>query len=88
MSQITKTKITQILNSCKFNPRISGPLKIIADVGNVDYYCNRAIEFIEQSKLEAIEFIEQSKLEGCGEKQCLEKAISLLALAIANNEET
>ena len=75
MSQITKTKITQILNACKFNPRIPGPLKIIADVGNTAYYKNRAIEFIEQSKLS-------------GEKECLERAISLLALAIANNEET
>ncbi len=75
MSQITKTKITQILNACKFNPRIPGPLKIISDVGNPDYYKNRAIEFIEQSKL-----------EGCGERECLERAISLLALAIANEE--
>ncbi len=74
MSQITKTKITQILNACKFNPRIPGPLKIIADVGNNEYYKSRAIEFITGANGIA------------DDKEDLEYAISLLALAIANEE--
>lgn len=70
MNKVSKTQITKILNDCKFNPRVPGPLKVIADVGNTDYYCRRAIEFIKCS----------TSNDG------MKNAIALLALAIANEE--
>ena len=73
MSRPTKSLISKILNTCKFNPRVPGPLRIISDVGNTDYYMNRAIEFIEGAKHE-------------NQRDRLLSAIALLALAIANEE--
>lgn len=73
MNKITKTQISKILNDCKFNPRIPGPAKIIADVGNYEYYIKRAIEILQVTLAS----------EDLGESN-LQQAIALLALAIAN----
>jgi len=78
MSKVSKTQIVKILNDCKFNPRKPGPLKVIADVGNTDYYCRRAIEFIKDAK--------QEELHPGDKENYLTNAIALLALAIANEE--
>lgn len=72
MNKISKTQLSKILNDCKFNPRESGPFKIIADVGNTDYYKTRAIEFITCAD------------GSCDSKESLQSAIALLALALAN----
>lgn len=72
----TKTQISKILNDCKFNPKLDGPLKVISDVGNTDYYMNRAVEFITEAK----------SLKRCGKSPSLRNAIALLALAVANEE--
>lgn len=72
---MTKTKITKILNDCKFNPRKPGPLKVVADVGDTDYYIKRAIEILT------------SEANTLGkDKEYMKRAISLIALAIANEE--
>lgn len=48
--KITYTDIKKFLNQCVFNPNKLGPLSIIADVGNADYYEIRACEFIKEAK--------------------------------------
>lgn len=72
----TKTQITRILNECKFNPKTPGTLKIIADVGSIEYYQTRAIELIAMC----------DKVGPHLRKERLTRAISLLALAIACEE--
>lgn len=49
--QPSLTAVKQVLQSCAFNPRVSGPLKIIADVGDQKYYKTRAIELIADGDL-------------------------------------
>lgn len=44
---VTLTKIRKVLRDAAVNPRKPGPIRIIADVGNPDYYDNRAIEAIK-----------------------------------------
>lgn len=66
----SKTRIKQILRDCAFDPRRPGPLAIITEVGTRDYYECRAIELIREAQLG-------------NHKESLQKAIALLALAIA-----
>jgi beta-N-acetylglucosaminidase len=47
--KITYTGIEKFLIRCKWNPKNPGTLKIISDVGNPDYYENRAKEFISEA---------------------------------------
>jgi hypothetical protein len=48
--KITYTSISRFIKSCIFNPRLNGPLKIISEIDNPDYYENRAIEFIREAQ--------------------------------------
>ncbi len=43
---ITRSQITVALREATFTPSKLGPLKIIVDVGNTDYYITRAREFL------------------------------------------
>jgi hypothetical protein len=69
----TYTSITKFLRRCFFNPRKAGFLTIIADVGNPQYYENRAIEFIREAQLHYVSEAEYDSF--------IVKAIQLLALA-------
>lgn len=40
------TQIRKILSQSAFNPRKPGPMKVIADVGDPNYYRQRALELI------------------------------------------
>lgn len=77
---MNKRQITKALREAAFTPNKPGPLKIIADVGNTDYYITRAIEFLALS------------LESPSYDQCtyyLNMALSLIALAkVEINEKT
>lgn len=42
---MNKRQIIKALTTAAFTPGKSGPLKVIADVGNINYYIRRAIEF-------------------------------------------
>ena len=44
---MTKTKISKVLNDCKFDPRKAGSLKVIVDLDNTSYFKCRAIELIK-----------------------------------------
>ena len=45
----TKRKIAAALQSATFAPGRPGPMKVISDVGNIDYYIRRAQEFLTLS---------------------------------------
>lgn len=69
---MTKNQISAALREATFNPNKLGPLKVIADVGDIDYYIRRAIEFLILS-LSA--FTSEQQLH------YLNTALSLVALA-------
>jgi hypothetical protein len=43
------TDVCNFLRKCFFNPRKLGPLTIISDIGNSEYYEMRAVEFIKEA---------------------------------------
>ena len=45
---MNKTQVKKVLRECAFDPNAHGPLRIISDVGNVDYYIKRAKEELSQ----------------------------------------
>ncbi len=69
---MNKTQISKKLKDSVFAPNKPGPLKIIADVGNADYYITRAIELLRRSEVQA-----RADLK----KEMRMAAISLIALA-------
>lgn len=77
---MSERELKRLLNESSFNPReTTGPIKVILDSGNVNYYMSRAIEFIMQAQLEK---------NGENYHSCLRKAISLLAMArMINNQQ-
>lgn len=46
---MNKTQIAKALREAVFAPSKQGPLKVIADVGNLDYYIRRAVESLTLS---------------------------------------
>ena len=78
-----------------FDPRAVGPMKIIVDLNNPEYYEARAIEFIQEAKDSArvfdalkdkkpgdlIDGAVRIELEIDSYHDCLKKAIGLLTLA-------
>jgi len=68
---ITKTKIAATLRESVFTPTTPGPLKVIIDVGDIDYYIKRSMELCT---LALCSVTAKSKLS------YLTQAISLLAV--------
>ena len=68
---MNKREITKKLRESTFAPNKPGALKIIADVGNSDYYIKRAIEMLRHSEVQTPLWKKQSRRD----------AISLIALA-------
>ncbi len=75
---MNKTQITKKLRESAFAPNNPGPLKIIADVGNSEYYIKRAIEMLRHSEVQCSEKQKRSRVD----------AISLIALARVLDEKT
>lgn len=73
-TQPSQTSIRKVLSESAFDPRVPGPLKVIADTGNVEYLVTRAIEFLREGQYgaDATRPMDRDKLT---------QAISLLALA-------
>jgi len=44
--KITKKQIDKAIRKASFTPSRLGPIKIILDVGNMDYYIKRAQEYL------------------------------------------
>lgn len=76
---LTFSRIKRILQSCAFKPTDPGPMKIIAEVGNPRYYRQRACEILKSID----ELEDPTRVHSCDE---MKKAISLLALAVAEIE--
>ncbi len=74
---MNKTQIAKKLRESVFAPNKPGPLKIIADVGNSEYYIKRAIEMLRHSEVQ----------EELVQKQSRVDAISLIALARVLDEK-
>jgi len=73
---VNASRIKAVFRSCVFTPAKPGPMKIIADVGDPQYYIMRASEILE------------TQIQGKHTKDTdeLRKAIGLLALAVAEIE--
>lgn len=69
---ITRRKLAAILRESVFTPTTPGPLKVIIDVGDTDYYIKRAIELCTMSLKSKI--VKQRLV-------LLTQAISLLAVS-------
>lgn len=70
---ITQRGIAATLRESIFAPITPGPLKVIIDVGDIDYYIKRANELCESC------FLEQSTMKS--RLAAMTQAISLLAVA-------
>lgn len=46
---INKRAIERALKECAFDPKKTGPLAVVLDVNNTDYYLNRSIELIKEA---------------------------------------
>lgn len=44
--KVTKRKIDAVLREASFRPSDLGPMRVIMDVGNADYFVRRADEFL------------------------------------------
>jgi len=67
----SQTSLRKVLAESAFDPRVPGPLKVIADNDNVFYLTERAIEFVREGQQGGPTEYEEG----------LTKAIGLLALA-------
>ena len=77
---MNKRQIARALREAVFTPGKLGPLKIIADVGDADYYINRAREFLTLS-------LDSPTIEQ--QFYYLDMALSLIALAkVTKTEES
>lgn len=77
---MNQRKIAAALRESVFAPNKPGPLKVVADVGNADYYILRAIEEAGNASATMKEYRALRKSQ-------LTKAISLLALAKVTLDE-
>lgn len=75
---MNKSQIAKALREAAFSPGKQGPLKIIADVGNINYYIRRAMEFLTLS-LTAL--TPEQKVE------YFNNALSMIALAKVKTQE-
>lgn len=69
---VNQRMIHNVLSSCAFSPTKVGPMKVIADVGDPQYYVKRAIEILQ--------------LHLTNDTGEIRKAMALLALATAEIE--
>lgn len=80
---MNQRQITKILRESVFAPNKSGLMRVITDVGSIDYYLNRAIEAIKRADLK------HAPVTGLVpyDREQLTFAISLLALSKAQIDE-
>lgn len=69
----SQTDVRKVLVESVFDPRDSGPLSVVTEIGTVDYLTTRAIELIRESQGSKDAIFHQN----------VKMAISLLALARA-----
>ncbi len=75
---MNKRQITKALSTAAFTPGKLGPMKVIADVGNINYYIRRATEFLTLS-LTALTRDQRVKY--------FDSALGLIALAKVKTQE-
>lgn len=77
--KITKRKLDAILRTASFQPSDLGPMRVIMDVGDSDYFIKRAQEYL---------ILASNSPTYAQTGQYLIMALRLTTLAAAHNEET
>ncbi len=77
--RVTKGKIDAALRSVSFKPTDPGPMRVILDVGDADYFMKRAEEFLISAS---------NSPTKAQRKDRLEMALRLTALALVYDEGT
>ncbi len=75
--RLTKRKIDTVLRSASFRPSDLGPMRVIVDVGDADYFIKRAEEFL---------ILASESPTNAQRKGYLEMALRLTALALVYDE--
>lgn len=73
----TQTQIRNVLKAVTFNPKKPGPLKVIVESGNVDYFYQRAVEQLRMAQ----------QLRGNGQSGAQEALVAMQLIALAIVEE-
>lgn len=71
MLKITKTLLRKVIKDVIPDPKAPGPFRVIADVGNTEYYDQRAIEAIRSGeRVLAIQLLilSQANDDGCSDR--------------------
>lgn len=83
----TSRQIAKLLSNATFNPRVEGPMSVIVDTRNPDYYETRATEFIAEAQLSLrrsqAALPNEAHLHLERYRDDMTKAMSLLALSMA-----
>lgn len=77
---ITFTDIRKFLATLVFNPAKEGPMKVIVEVGDPNYYLTRAMEMLQESKREGLLVEEREVMRT--------RAIQLIVLNVLNQRGT
>lgn len=77
--KITKRQIDAVLRNASFRPSDLGPMRVIMDVGDADYFVTRAQEYL---------FLAANSPTLAQRKNYLEMSIRLTALALVHYEDT
>lgn len=72
--QPSRTSLTRQAKMCVFDPRAAGPMKVIAENGNILYYEDRAVESIMMAREQWVG--DRERVEE------LRKAVGLLLLSL------
>jgi len=94
-SKLSMTNVRKLLSQAAFNPNSPGPLSVVAHSGNPSYFETRAMEYVEEAKMDRMAIREIPSSEaytGFVEineqyKQKMIRGIQMLVIAILKVEE-
>ena len=83
---MTHRQLRMILNESLINPKKPGPMRVITDADNPEYWCQRAVEFIQEGNQAIGGLLANEGIMTVDERlrkyqHNLKKAITLLSLA-------
>ena len=89
-SKLNITNVRNLLKKANFNPNSPGPLSVVAHSGNPSYFETRALEYIEEAKLDRMAIREIPKdniMEGFADpagryERKIIRAIQMLTIAV------
>ena len=54
-SNVNITNVRKLLKKVVFNPNSPGPLQVVSQTGNPSYFETRALEYVEEARLDRME---------------------------------